>query len=1419
MNLRNAGSYHIGLDLGTGSVGWCVVDDAGELYHIKGKPAWGSRLFSNAETAAETRAKRGQRRRYDRRRSRLDCLQRIFAEEMEKVDPEFFVRMNQSRLLEKDRDPAHTTTYDHPFFNGTDFTEWDYYDKFPTIYHLRKYLMDCDEKADIRLVYLALHNIVKYRGNFLHEGESNLKASTANAQTAAETLADELENYAQILSESREEDISCNPDVEELQAALEERGVGKAARSERIQSALGTSDKDLASGVAYACAGRSTEFSKIFEGLQAQDGSKFELSNDVAVDEFFSLCPDEGMPLFDAMQAAYSASVLSDLLRGQSSLSAAMVESYKQHKHDLKQLKGLVKDYLPMEYDKLFRGDKDPKDPKAGYNINNLPPNSYTAYIEGETLANKKGCTQEELIKNIQRLCKKSDDLQQDPRFLDIQGRLYADDGEFLAKQKTRANGAIPYQLHLEEMDVIIENQGRYYPFLLENKELMDKLVSSRIPYYVGPLYNRDDQPENAEDFDSKDSHVIDSNDNSGKRNFAWAVRKPGMERNEIHVWNYEEAIDTDETAEQFIRRMTGKCTYLYAEDVLPRHSLLYEEFCVLNELNGARWGRPGQDSNRFDVRDRQDIFDELFCKHKTVTNKAVSVWLERRRGFRDAQIEGTQDKSGFKSKLESYNDFCSILQVDSLDDEKNPLASDEIEEIILWNTVFEDRDIFKRKLQQKYGNRLSNEQINKLVKKRYQGWGRFSKKFLCGLKTDTQFGPLSIMDILRDGDPITGHHSRAMTLMEILHEDRFTFEQKMEEENRKTFREDGNKLSVDDLPGSPANRRTVNQAMRIVEELVGIAGHEPTSIVIEVTRDEGEKKPTTSRYNHLKEQLKAYKQDVNDFDPDLLKQLEEKKGALSKDHDDCLMLYFSQAGKCMYSGEALDINRLQDYQIDHILPQAYIKDDSLDNRVLVKSTENQRKKDSMLLNNNIINKRRGWWKALKEAKLISEKKYKNLTRADVSPNAMKGFINRQLVETSQIVKFVRQMCLQNYPNTEIVSLKASLSTNLRSRCELAKSRNLNDYHHAHDAYLACQLARFLRIRYPVLLENGSISNAIIANYIKELTAQNDLSGRKGFGSAGFIVDSFMRNSFNRETGEVLWDQQAEKGKIERTLNSKYCFISRMTEEHSDAFWNETIYSPKSTGQYKPKTPLKGAGTERELDPADYGGYGVPYQAYFFIFQAETKKGQTKFFFEGVPIYLEKKLGKSSEALTEFAETIAEENGCFNARILRKKVPIKQKFELDETEFYLFGRDGKANEIRPASQIVLEPYLTALIVKAADEPKSVSDEDYERLYLRIAEKLEITCPKLSAKLALSDHKKKFDLLEAENKNIIIKNILITSHAGSKACDLRLIGEAEKSGRMRINIATYLPRITWIDQSVTGIFETRTTLEDMQKNLR
>lgn len=88
--------YYIGLDMGTGSVGWAVTDSAYNIIKRHGKALWGIRLFESAKTAEERRIFRTSRRRTERRKNRLHLLQEIFAEEISKKDMGFYQRMKES---------------------------------------------------------------------------------------------------------------------------------------------------------------------------------------------------------------------------------------------------------------------------------------------------------------------------------------------------------------------------------------------------------------------------------------------------------------------------------------------------------------------------------------------------------------------------------------------------------------------------------------------------------------------------------------------------------------------------------------------------------------------------------------------------------------------------------------------------------------------------------------------------------------------------------------------------------------------------------------------------------------------------------------------------------------------------------------------------------------------------------------------------------------------------------------------------------------------------------------------------------------------------------------------------------------------------------------------------------------------------
>lgn len=1370
-NLRKAENYNIGLDIGTGSVGWAVTDENGELYYFKKKPTWGSRLFPNADPASIARGPRGQRRRYDRRRQRLDLLQGFFAEEMGLVDPEFFIRLRQARLLPEDREEGHRD-YRWPLFNGKDFTEQDYYKKYPTIYHLRKWLMETGEKADIRLIYLAFHNIVKTRGNFLHQDNPGLSAKNANMGESVKRLCDAVEVWCE------ERDLKHDCKWAEMQFVLEDVSLGRKEKQEKLYPLLGfgADRKKTAQAIAGAVLGYQVDFGLIFaiEG----DAVKFKLDNDEKVEEFYSTCPDDGVELYEAIQAVYSSYILSGILKGGNgqTISCCKVAEYDRYGEDLSQLKALVREYAPSLYDEFFRGPH--------YEDSRWKKDYDPAKVKGYTLYNlgTSKLSYENFAKEVEKLFKGTG-AQSDDRYVAMMDSFK--EGVFLRRLKTSDNGSIPYQLHLEEMRAIIENQGKHYPFLLEQREKIESLVTFRIPYYVGPLMTKN----------ARRTH--DKSD--GEMRFAWSERKEGQEKTRVYPWNWEDVIDKDKSAENFIRRMTGTCTYLQGEPVLPRCSLLYEKFCVLNELNGARWTQDGDKKPRFDADDRIGIFEDLF-KRGSVTYKKVEDWLEQH-GRSHPHVSGGQGETKFESRLSSHLFFCKTLGVDDIDGELACM----VEELILWNTLFEDRDILRDKIVKKYGDRLTDEQIKKICKKRFSGWGRLSKKLLCELKADTSVGSKSIMDILVEGNPEGKHVGSAMILMEILHDKHFAFDRLIDEENLKRADSEGG-LSIDDLPGSPALRRSVNQALRIVEEIVGIAGKPPANIFIEVTRDDDEKKKgkrTARRYDGLKEALQALKDEGAAV-------LSELKGLKPDQLDTRLSLYFMQNGKSLYSGKPLDIRRVingdEAYQVDHIIPRSYIKDDSFENLALVLSEENQRKTDNLLLGDSIRKNMGSYWRSLHDAKLIGDKKFNNLMRDYITERQMQGFINRQLVETSQIVKFVRLMLEEKYPETEVESIKASLSHQLREAQGFVKCREANNYHHAHDALLAAEIGRFIQFRHGKLFDNPIAATHAMRDFVRSQSEAYKKTHRMP-GSVSFIVGSFLTSGFDAETGEVFkdtWNAAAECEKIRRYLNFKQCYISRMPEVTSGAFWDATIYSPKGGGKGL-CLPLK-----KELDPKKYGSYSSEQFACFFVYKY-MKKDRTLFGFAPLPVHIVERSGDDVSVLEDYAEEVVRNSGGTLIEIVRPRVYKYQLVEIGGSRLFVSG----AKKARNAAELAFDQGDMQVMVKMS-AGESVDQSKIMRLFDSMEEQVKRFSPIQWSKLNLEQYRSRFAEANDEVQARILLGVADMFGGQAMTVDLTALGGVKSAGMIQPTWAKEMNcasnAFAFIDQSVTGMFERRQRLE-------
>lgn len=564
-------NYNIGLDIGTGSVGWCLTDENGHLLKVNRKgnngktyrnSAWGVRLFESADTAADCRIKRSTRRRYNRRRTRIIELRKIMSDMIMPIDPNFYARLDEAFLWNEDKSDKAKAPF--LLFNDNGYDDVKYYTDYPTIYHLRKHLLETEGRADARLIYLALHHMMKYRGHFLFEGQS------FEAIDNIEDTFIELEHLVNVYVKEKEDtdnNSKNNALYQTIKNYLADNKVKNKDKKEDITDTFIKAGYDNKYSKELAAAVLGYEFNVGIivndNNLTDENGkalkAKFADAKYEEQEEKLSDTLGEKYYIVETLKKIYSWKVLHSILGDSKYLSYAMVDKYKKHGEQLTALKDLFHKYTSQnEYNDFFHHEKD-EDGK--YIVN------YVNYIKGikrlSNETNKKYNTKQQLYESIkEKLGERAADDEVYKKIL-----VEMEQETFLEKINNVDNSAIPYQLNLMEMDKILTQQGVYYKELRGNKELLLKMLSSKIPYYVGPL----------------------NNNSNGNRNFAWMTKKAGKENEKVYPWNVKDVVDIDVTAEDFITRMTNYCTYLPDEKVLPKESLLYQKYMLLEELSADK--------------------------------------------------------------------------------------------------------------------------------------------------------------------------------------------------------------------------------------------------------------------------------------------------------------------------------------------------------------------------------------------------------------------------------------------------------------------------------------------------------------------------------------------------------------------------------------------------------------------------------------------------------------------------------------------------------------------------------------------------------------------------------------------------------------------------------------------------------------
>lgn len=1357
------GDYYLGLDMGTNSVGWAVTDEEYVLKKYKGNLMWGVNLFDEAKHAADRRMHRTMRRRYGRRRQRLELLRELLFSEIQRVDPHFFDRLKESRLFPEDSKYRTRSIY----FDDENYTDKEYFRNYPTIHHLITELMDRDEPHDIRLVYLACAYLLKHRGHFLFEVDAD----------KVEAVRDFSTPYRQFVEWFYTMEIEMPFECEDREFGdILKKKIGITAKEKEMKRLFfggktPEQDKDpgypihISKLIRLIC-GETVKLSELFKN---EDYKELE-QNSICVaaadfdEKFEPICDQLGDGESDLIKAAkglYDWSLLEDILRGYGSVSEAKKAVYDKHREDLRDLKTVAEALSCEERREIF------KTPEK--------PNNYVAYSRNfRSVKNgiyPKPCSQEEFCKFIKPYLAKIDAGRVDAQKLE-RLKEEAESGTLCPKQVTDSNRVIPYQLYYYELKKILSQAKKYLPVLNQTDKygsVADKILSImsfRVPYYVGPLARC-----------------------GGKNSHAWIERKA---EGKIYPWNFEQVVDLDRSEEAFIKRMTGKCTYLAGEDVLPKNSLLYTKFCVLNEINCI-----SVDGQRISTEMKQKIYHELFLKKRTkVTKKKIKDFF-----VKEGEMEQEQTLSGvddsIRSSLKPHIDFHRLIS------EKH-LTENEVESIIERITATTDKTRLKKWLRENF-KQLSKEDIDYISKLSYKDYGKLSRAFLEGItNVDLETGEAT------EDTVISEMWEKSLNLMQLL-SGQYGFAKVVEQWNSEFYGKTPRTVAtrLEEMHVSTAVRRSIIRTLDIAKEIKHLMGSEPKKIFVEVPRevsDNGKKgKRTKSRKDSVRELLELARDFASSGEVEHLKeQLEQfDEGKLRSDK---YYLYFTQLGKCMYSGETIDLSQIENdnvYNIDHIYPRSKVKDDSLSNKVLVKSELNGDKGDRPV-KREIIREKRGFWEYLLRKGLITEKKFKRLTRSEeFTEEELTGFINRQLVETSQSAKAAAVILGELFPNSRIVYVKAKNVSDFRDVVlKMRKCREINDLHHAKDAYL-----------------NIAVGNVYDVRFTRNPS------------------DIIKRGERYSLKPEVIFSQQAVRGDVvawqpDRSLET----VKRMMAKNSIRY---VRYSYKGKGELFNANPEKAKSglieIKKGLATEKYGGYNHSSATYF----TAVKFGEPSVCLMPVELMFAEKYEKDrdfakeycAKVLTDILDQPIEKDSIFfpfGNRILKKNTLL----EINGCRYNLISKSnrGRTLGIALAESLIVDEkdyiYIKRIFkfLKESENGKkfpasSSNDMNGEKnaaLFSLLCQKcvskpFEIFLGKIGKKIGSSIEK--FEKLNLTEQALLLAQLVFLLKTGrSVGCDLRLIGESKEAGKITINSTLNkmkgLESVYIIDQSPTGLLEKR-----------
>lgn len=314
----------------------------------------------------------------------------------------------------------------------------------------------------------------------------------------------------------------------------------------------------------------------------------------------------------------------------------------------------------------------------------------------------------------------------------------------------------------------------------------------------------------------------------------------------------------------------------------------------------------------------------------------------------------------------------------------------------------------------------------------------------------------------------------------------------------------------------------------------------------------------------------------------------------------------------------------------------------------------------------------------LLDKKLISQEKYNRLNRkTELTSDELKSFVSAQLVETRQSTKALATVLKSILPaNSTIVYSKAGNVSDFRNKYGIPKFRDINDYHHAKDAYL----------------------NIVVGNvYHSKFTDKFWKNIKKEKYSLNAMFDWNINNAWIAPTKEEI-DKQKEDRKI--NMFGPYKLSGTFETVYKYIYRNTPIISIKpyeQKGAFFDIQPLKKGNGQASLksgkEISKYGGYKNVIGSYFCIVKHKEK---SKDIISVRPVYaMNKKVFENNPI--KYCEEQLQLN---SPEIIIKKLLMKSMIEIDGSRICITGRQPKALLFMHTYQLAISDFYSYYLKQA-----------------------------------------------------------------------------------------------------------------------